>query len=49
MMETYKPILMTSPKGLKSILANKQLQTLKIIINMYRKLLRNIDGFKEQF
>ena len=48
-MQSYKPILLNSPKGLKSILKNKQVQTLKIIIEMYKKLLKNIDGFKEQF
>lgn len=28
---------------------NQQLHTLRIIIEMYSKLTRNIDGFKEQF
>ena len=40
---------MKSPKGLKNILATRQTKTLKIIIQMYVKLTKNIDGFKEQF
>jgi hypothetical protein len=40
---------MKSPKGLKAILQSHQLHTLKIIIEMYTKLTKNIDGFREQF
>jgi hypothetical protein len=38
-----------SSKGLKTILQNGEIHTLKIIIEMYTKLTKNIEGFKEQF
>jgi hypothetical protein len=47
--QKYRKILMESSNGLKSILQHEQIHTLKIIIEMYSKLTRNIDGFREQF
>ncbi len=40
---------MKSEKGLKNILQNNQIETFKIIIEMYTKLTKNIEGFKLQF
>ena len=40
---------MESANGLKSILGQQQIHTLKIIIEMYSKLTKNIEGFREQF
>jgi hypothetical protein len=37
---------MKSEKGLKNILENRQISTLKIVIEMYIKLTKNIEGFK---
>lgn len=49
LLQKYRDILLNSSKGLKNILGNRQIRTLKTIIHMYMKLTKNIDGFKEQF
>jgi hypothetical protein len=43
---SYKQILLQSEYGLKFILKQGQLSTLKLIVNLYVKLTKSLDGFK---
>lgn len=43
---SYKTILLTSDYGLKFILRQGQVSTLKLIVDLYLKLTRSLDGFK---
>lgn len=43
---SYKTILLESEYGLKFILKQGQLSTLKLIVDLYLKLTKSLDGFK---
>jgi hypothetical protein len=49
LVKVYKQTLLESPYGLKFILKNNQIDILKLIVELNMRLLKNIDGFKEQF
>lgn len=46
LVQKYRPILLTSPKGLKCILKNRQLDILKVIVELNLRLTHNIEGFR---
>lgn len=46
---SYKQTLLSSERGLKFILKQGQIATLRLIVDLYMKLTKSLDGFKEQF
>ena len=41
--------MLNSERGLKFILRQGQIATLRLIVDLYMKLTKSLDGFKEQF
>lgn len=48
-LENYKDKLIHSPKGIKYILQNKEVEVVAVISNLYKTLTNSVDGFKEPF
>ena len=46
MLNRYKDIFLKSEFGLKFILKQGQTETLKLIVELYLKLTKSLDGFK---
>lgn len=46
LIQNYKHILLSSEYGLKFILKQGQIKTLQLIVELYLKLTKSLDGFK---